>query len=186
MGESRRDVLKPFLIACVVAVSLWLLTLWGVPMLFPDNQNAQGLFGDMFGSVNALFSALALAGVVVSLYFQRRELHLTVKELKKSAEAQHKSQAALTDSVKAQQEATTAMRGQRTALLHVAKVLGQNGRLESLATIIQGYGHDQMVRINGTPPDKHYGRMWELVKKLEKEREALYRDELAGVEGNGG
>lgn len=40
-----------------------------------------GQFGDFFGSINALFSGLALAGVVVSLFYQREDLRLQREEL---------------------------------------------------------------------------------------------------------
>jgi len=63
----------------------------------------RGQFGDMFGAVNALFSGLAFAGVIIALVFQRRELELqrkelalTRQELSRAAEAQDKSQSALT------------------------------------------------------------------------------------------
>lgn len=41
-----------------------------------------GLFGDMFGAVNAIFSGLAFAGIIISLYMQRIELKIQRKELK--------------------------------------------------------------------------------------------------------
>lgn len=59
-------------------------------------------FGDMFGGIGALFSGLALAGVVVAVLMQRDELELqreelvaTREELKRSAEAQTASSQAL-------------------------------------------------------------------------------------------
>ena len=45
-----------------------------------------GLFGDSFGSVNALVSALAFAGVIVTFYLQRHELKLQHQELKAQRE----------------------------------------------------------------------------------------------------
>ena len=46
---------------------------------FPDKA---GLWGDSFGFVNALLSALAFAGVLVTLWMQRRELQLQRLEMK--------------------------------------------------------------------------------------------------------
>jgi hypothetical protein len=64
--------------------------------LFPFEE--RGLFGDMFGGVNALFSGLAFGGVIIALFLQKRELELQRKELRltrmemeKSAEAQQLS-----------------------------------------------------------------------------------------------
>lgn len=41
-----------------------------------------GVFGDSFGWVNSLFSALAFAGVLVTLWMQRHELQLQREEMK--------------------------------------------------------------------------------------------------------
>lgn len=60
-----------------------------------DSWDERGTFGDMFGAVNALFSGLALAGVIYTillqrheLALQRKELELTREELARSADAQ--------------------------------------------------------------------------------------------------
>lgn len=47
-----------------------------------DKTEAVGQFGDSFGAVNALISALAFAGVIVTFWLQRRELDLQYEELK--------------------------------------------------------------------------------------------------------
>lgn len=44
--------------------------------------------GDMFGSLNTLFSGLAFGGVIVTILLQSRELRLQVEELRNSVEAQ--------------------------------------------------------------------------------------------------
>ena len=49
--------------------------------LYQDAQDA-GAVGDAFGGVNALFSGLAFAGLVVTLFLQRQELELQRKELR--------------------------------------------------------------------------------------------------------
>lgn len=56
----------------------------------------------MFGSINALFSGLALAGIILTILLQRKELTLqrqelqdTREELKRAATAQEKSKKAL-------------------------------------------------------------------------------------------
>ena len=77
-----------------------LLTLYGVPLIarwVPDLKCSASV-ADAFGAVNALFSGLALAGIIVTLYMQREELklqreelQLTRDELAKSAEAQKES-----------------------------------------------------------------------------------------------
>ena len=47
-----------------------------------DIMNIRGLFGDSWGGVNALVSALAFAGVIVTLYLQNRDLNLQRDEMK--------------------------------------------------------------------------------------------------------
>ena len=62
-----------------------------------------GEFGDTFGALNALFSGLAMGGVIVAIFMQRQELilqreelRLTREELTRSAEAQEGQTQALT------------------------------------------------------------------------------------------
>ncbi len=55
---------------------------WGTaPWWAPSTLEGRGQFGDWFGAVNALFSGLALAGVIVALVMQRKELGYQRKEL---------------------------------------------------------------------------------------------------------
>ena len=44
----------------------------------------------MFGAVNSLFSGIAFAGVILTIWLQRQELSDTRFELKRSAEAQER------------------------------------------------------------------------------------------------
>ena len=50
-------------------------------VLYIDDPERAGQFGDMFGSVNSLFSALAFLVISISLYLQNRELKLQRKQL---------------------------------------------------------------------------------------------------------
>lgn len=59
-----------------------------------DNWSDRGTFGDMFGSLNTLFSALALGAVAYSTMLQRKDLEITradfkiqVGEIQRQAEA---------------------------------------------------------------------------------------------------
>jgi len=60
----------------------------------------RGTFGDMFGALTAVFSGFAFAGVIITILMQMKELELTRRELKKSADAQEKSQEALNEQLK--------------------------------------------------------------------------------------
>jgi hypothetical protein len=60
----------------LIQVQCWI---WIEENIQPDRQ---GVFGDMFGSVNTLFSGLAFAGVIFAIYLQGRELSETRAEVK--------------------------------------------------------------------------------------------------------
>ena len=68
----------PYRWTFIFVSSLWLCSLG---LLFLKEP---GQFGDMFGAVNALFSGLAFAGVVIAILLQRQELKLQRKELKQT------------------------------------------------------------------------------------------------------
>jgi len=57
---------------------------------YPDLKaylpNEVGLWGDSFGFVNAMLSALAFAGVILTLWWQRQELQLQREEMKLTRE----------------------------------------------------------------------------------------------------
>ena len=66
------------IIVTLVIISLWLLTYY---LLKDKGTTERGTFGDMFGSINALFSGLALAGIILTILLQRKELKLQRDEL---------------------------------------------------------------------------------------------------------
>jgi len=78
-----------------------------------DLWSIRGQMGDMFGAVNSLFSALALAGLIYTvclqrkeLQLQRRDLALTRREIKRSASAQEESEKALRSQAESLQTST--------------------------------------------------------------------------------
>ncbi len=62
---------------------IWSLTFL---LFFIGKMDARGQFGDMFGAVNALFSGLAFAGLIITLFLQKNELSLQRDELKLTRE----------------------------------------------------------------------------------------------------
>jgi hypothetical protein len=67
-----------------------------------EKWEIRGLVGDSFGAVNALFSGMALGGVVLAILLQREELQLqrhelemTRAELKRAAQAQEATEAGI-------------------------------------------------------------------------------------------
>ena len=91
-GWSVWMVLAIALLACVGVsiVGIWLSYLFADSQMVGDetNQlpNARGLFGDSWGGVNAIISAFAFAGVIVTLFLQNRDVNLQRKEMARQRE----------------------------------------------------------------------------------------------------
>ncbi len=66
---------------------IFVFVCWGLAYYFlVDDVQNRGTFGDMFGSVNALFSGLAFVGLVYAILLQRNELKLQREELEHTRE----------------------------------------------------------------------------------------------------
>lgn len=90
-GWSVWIILLISLFVCVGVsiLGIWLSYLYVSSYFAPANndiQNARGLFGDSWGGVNAIVSALAFAGVIVTLFLQNRDLNLQRKEMARQRE----------------------------------------------------------------------------------------------------
>lgn len=79
---------KRFNIGLLVTVALILVIgLWGFNWLLIDwPVDQRGTLGDMFGVVNALFSGLAFAGIILTIYMQKHELEMQRNELEETRE----------------------------------------------------------------------------------------------------
>ena len=93
------------LIILVAIVALWGAALFYFSNIFPINTEPNKL-GDSINIVTALFSGLALAGVIITLFLQMQELSLQREELHKSVKAQEESARALSSQLSAQHLAT--------------------------------------------------------------------------------
>ena len=65
----------------LLIVIFWFCTPFIVFELFPT-MDQRGQFGDLFGSINSLFSGLAFAGLLYTIFLQRNELALQREELR--------------------------------------------------------------------------------------------------------
>jgi hypothetical protein len=101
--------LAPILV-CVLVLALWLSTV-AVGQFFFQSWEERGQFGDLFGSVNALFSGLAFAGLLYAI-LQRQELALQRTELKLQREEMAASRTELAAQVQAQKAMVSATVGQ--------------------------------------------------------------------------
>lgn len=83
--DSIKKQDKPNVIVNFKAILLGFLVIWclsGVIIYYAFSEwSDRGTFGDMFGAINALFSAFAFGGLVYTLFIQRYELSLQRKEL---------------------------------------------------------------------------------------------------------
>lgn len=90
----------------LIKLILIVVLIWSVSailiMVFLSEWANRGAFGDLFGAVNALFSALAFAVLIYTIVLQREEIKqnreeivLNRKELEKSSKLQRKSQEVL-------------------------------------------------------------------------------------------
>lgn len=86
MSENTKDVLIGILLF-VAITALWWYSWYYIdhyifsPLSPPDNGVERGVFGDKFGAINSLFSGLAFAGIIFTIFLQKRELKLQREEL---------------------------------------------------------------------------------------------------------
>jgi len=85
----------------VVVLSLWIITPFTLVHFMPSWES-RGQFGDLFGSVNALFSGFAFAGLLYTIYLQRNELALQREELRLQREEMAASRAEIAGQGKTQ------------------------------------------------------------------------------------
>ncbi|MGV6844937.1 MAG: hypothetical protein ACWA42_02275 [Lutibacter sp.] len=78
--KDDSDIKKWAIIATIIIVVLWAITFF-IPYDEKSIVGERGTFGDMFGAVNALFSGLAFAGIIITIILQSRELKLQREEL---------------------------------------------------------------------------------------------------------
>ena len=82
--EETKSLLWIWIVIAIIGViAMWGLSWWGISKFINEPTN-QGTFGDMFGAVNALFSGLAFAGLIVTLLYQKEELKLQREELRET------------------------------------------------------------------------------------------------------
>lgn len=83
--NSNKRMYKHFWILIIVSILL-VTSLWFYNYKYGYGLNFEerGIFGDMFGAVNAIFSGLAFAGIIISLYLQRIDLKNQFEEIKQT------------------------------------------------------------------------------------------------------
>lgn len=78
--KSPRNYKNYIALSVIGVITVWALTF--LLYFIINDSDKRGTFGDMFGAVNALFSGLAFAGLIITLIQQKEELSLQREELK--------------------------------------------------------------------------------------------------------
>lgn len=134
---ATSDKIWPLLILSSLIVLLWAGSFCLVYFKI-SNWSDRGTFGDTFGGINALFSGLAFGGIIYTILLQRKELAMqrqeladTRKELQRSADAQEKSEKALTEQIES---------------------MKVSAKLNALNSLIEAYSNEEekMKKINLT------------------------------------
>lgn len=109
-----------------------------------DELGKAGTYGDSFGAVNALFSGLAFAGVIVALYLQTTELRLQREEMEEARRVWQ-------DSADAQAEAQQSLKAQSETMIVAAYLNALSGLLDApfASDMLR---HDAVVRIRQMLP----------------------------------
>lgn len=87
-SKKRTKFADPFLCFAFFVVLFWLIS-WLMIDCFITNVEDRGFFGDKFGSINALFSGLAFAGVIATLWMQKEDLKIQQKEFEEQMKIQN-------------------------------------------------------------------------------------------------
>lgn len=133
-------------------ISIFIIIIWWLFWYFVNDIKERGTFWDMFGAINALFSWLALAGIIYTMLLQRQELRLQRLELKANREE-------LARTATAQENSERVLRKQAENLKATAK-------LNALWTLINYYNHREAKFIHNTTiaQDADEKRKWYIVE----------------------
>ncbi|MCE3228468.1 MAG: hypothetical protein K0S32_3019 [Bacteroidetes bacterium] len=84
IAQKKKKKKLPSLILLLSIIALtWGIFIFIAKFSFKDWDNA-GVFGDSFGAINALFSGLAFAGIIYTIFLQKQELELQRRELRQT------------------------------------------------------------------------------------------------------
>ena len=132
-----------------------LFILNGTLTLLIKDWSDRGTFGDQFGAVNALFSGLAFAGLIITILLQRRDLRLQRKDLRmqrKELQLNRQEMEAQTAEFE-KQNATLLKQTFETTFFHMLELHKQNVQEIN----VQGIkGRDSMVMLIDTLNKLYY------------------------------
>ena len=102
-NDGHKVSRKAAIAIVLVVLGVWAGTL-GLGYLFLPDWEVRGQFGDLFGSINALFSGLAFVGLIYAILLQQNELSLQRKELQLQREEMQKSREELAEQANLQRK----------------------------------------------------------------------------------
>ena len=120
---------KTFILIIVAVIALWGCSF--VILFFFEGWSTRGQFGDLFGSVNALFSGLAFAFLIYAILLQKDELSLQREELKLQREEMKASRKELKAQVSAQEALFGATVGQIRVAAKQARIEAEKMHIEN-------------------------------------------------------
>lgn len=131
---TKEKFKKPNFITISITITIIIISLWVLTYFLLIDNDKKGVIGDMFGSINALFSGLALAGIILTILLQRKEISLQReemaehrKQLSRSAEAQEKTEKLISKEILAREK---------------------SAKINALSTIIDSYNNDMQRNPN--------------------------------------
>ena len=143
MSPRSQDIL----VFSATAVA-WVVVPYVSAALLPDWQ-VRGQFGDLYGSTNALFSGLAFAGLLCTLWLQQRQLELQRSELKLQREElalQREEMAASRAELANQARAQMALFRATAAQIAVASMLARVEAIKIASSEVNAGGRTQHVK----------------------------------------
>jgi hypothetical protein len=82
---KKKPIKTPNLIVLIVIIIIaWIIFFVATKYFFGTWTQESGWFGDSFGGLNSLFSGLAFAGIIYTIFLQKQELRLQRKELRQT------------------------------------------------------------------------------------------------------
>lgn len=142
---SKQETFVETLLPCwwkiplIIVFFAWLVS--GFLIWFVFSPQNRGVVGDMFGAVNALFSGLAFAGLILTMWMQRQELTLQRNELELTREEMALARKEAEGQKKALEKQADFLGKQTTAMEEQIKLLRQQADAMKKSSEVQTLNH---------------------------------------------
>lgn len=83
MSDKKKDNDNSIIMWSII-ITILIIGLWIATYFLLKNKPQRGTLGDMFGITNALFSGLALGGIIFTILLQKKELGYQRDELRET------------------------------------------------------------------------------------------------------